>query len=87
MKSVLVVSALLLSAAWPSQSFARDFGYEKFADAVRAVYGDGYGAITPFDDITSAADDPTRRGEGYPGQIWNFVSVPGRNQRPDLPAQ
>ena len=54
MKSVLVVSALLLSAAWPSQGFARDFGYEKFADAVRAVYGDGYGAITPFDDITSA---------------------------------
>ena len=80
MKSVLIVSALLLSAAWPSQSFARDFGYEKFADAVRAVYGDGYGVITPFDDITSPADDPTRRGEGYPGQIWNFVSVPGRNR-------
>jgi len=79
MKSVLVVSALLLAAAWPSQSFARDFGYEKFADAVQAVYGAGYGAITPFDDITSPADDPTRRGEGYPGQIWNFVSVPARN--------
>jgi len=80
MKSVLVVSALLLAAAWPSQSFARDFGYEKFADAVRAVYGDGYGVVAPFDDITAAADDPTRRGEGYPGQIWNFVSVPGRNR-------
>src|SRR5580658_10580046 len=79
MKSVLVVSALLLSAAWPSQSFARDFGYEKFADAVRAVYGDGYGAITPFDDITTPADDPTRRGEGYPGQIMNLAAASGRN--------
>jgi hypothetical protein len=45
MKSVLIVSALLLSAAWPSQGFARDFGYEKFADAVQAVYGDGYGIM------------------------------------------
>ena len=72
-----LVGAGLGSSLGPAQ--ARDFGYEKFADAVQAVYGDGYGAITPFDDITSPADDPSRRGEGYPGQVWNFVSVPGRN--------
>jgi hypothetical protein len=78
MKSALVVSALL-AALLPSQSFARDFGYEKFADAVRTVYGSAYGVILPFDDITTPADDPSRRAEGYPGQIWNFSVATGRN--------
>ena len=79
MRQVLAAATLLLSAALSSQSLARDFGYEKFEDAVRAVYGEGYGAMVPFDDITSPADDPTRRGEGYPGQIMNLAAAPGRN--------
>jgi hypothetical protein len=79
MRYALVAATLLLSAALSSQSFARDFGYEKFEDAVRAVYGEGYGAMVPFDDITSPADDPNRRGEGYPGQIMNLAAARGRN--------
>jgi hypothetical protein len=79
MRHALVAATLLLSAALSSQSFARDFGYEKFEDAVRAVYGEGYGAMVPFDDITSPADDPNRRGEGYPGQIMNLAAARGRN--------
>ena len=35
----------------------RDFGYEKFEDAVRAVYGADYGTMVPFDDITTPTDD------------------------------
>jgi hypothetical protein len=80
MKSASVVLALLLAALLPSQSFARDFGYEKFADAVRSVYGSGYGVILPFEDIPAAADDPTRRAEGYPGQIWDFAVAAGRTR-------
>src|SRR5580693_3927028 len=79
MRLALTAATLLVSAALSSQSFARDFGYEKFEDAVRAVYGAGYGAMVPFDDITSPADDPTRRGEGYPGQIMNLAAANGRN--------
>lgn len=79
MRLALTAATLLLSAALSSQSFARDFGYEKFEDAVRAVYGADYGTMVPFDDITSPTDDPTRRGEGYPGQIMNLAAAQGRN--------
>ena len=79
MRLALTAATLLLSAALSSQSFARDFGYEKFEDALRAVYGQDYGTMVPFDDITTPADDPTRRGEGYPGQIMNLAAARGRN--------
>ena len=79
MRHALAAATVLLSAALSSQSFARDFGYEKFEDAVSSVYGQGYGALVPFDDVASPADDPTRRGEGYPGQIWNLGVARGRN--------
>jgi hypothetical protein len=78
MKRALATAILLFSAALSSQAFARDFGYEKFADAVRQVYGDGYGVMLPFQDMPAPADDPGRRGEGYPGQIWNFAPAKGR---------
>lgn len=78
MKRALAAATLLFAAALSGHASARDFGYEKFADAIRQVYGDGYGAMLPFDDMPAPADDPNRRGEGYPGQLWNFAPAKGR---------
>jgi hypothetical protein len=79
MRHALAAATFLLSAALTGQSLARDFGYEKFEDAVSSVYGQGYGALIPFDDMAAPADDPNRRGEGYPGQIWNLGVSHGRS--------
>lgn len=56
---------------------ARDFGYERFADAVAQVYGSQYGAVVPFFEMPDAGDT-ARQAEGYPGSIWNFSVTKGR---------
>lgn len=68
--------ALLLSA---SSAFARDFGYERFADVVSQVYGSQYGAVVPFFEMPDATDT-ARQAEGYPGSIWNFAVAKARSR-------
>ena len=79
----LVVASIFSLACLVNQGSANaaDFFYEKFADQVVSVYGAGWSVFLPFAGLPAATDDPSRQGQTYPGQLWNFSASPGARRR------